>query len=254
MPDAPFKHRLEKSEFALKGINLTEAIHLICHAGYPDPRSADGNKEEEEEPLLLLQRVIDSLCSLSMHDGLTGLTNLRFFKIALNRETHRAARDGTPCVLLMLDVDYFKSVNDRHGHPVGDIVLQTIAKRLKHGLRPGDTLARYGGEEFAVILPNCPLKHAVQVAERLRLSIAKKEISVSETSGLFTTISIGVAETNLAAPPDPGGLVKSADENLYKAKSLGRNQIYYESLVVTAVSSKEKSALFQKTPPAKRKK
>jgi len=231
-----------------QNVNLTEAIQLICQAGYPDPSTGI-----EENPSKILQRVIDTLCTLSMHDGLTGLSNLRYFQIALEREVHRSARDGTPCVLLMLDIDHFKSINDQHGHPAGDQVLRAVAKRLKQGLRPGDTLSRYGGEEFAVILPNCPLQNAVRVAERLRHAIAAENFSIDKKKSLAVSISIGAAETKNDAPPDPTALLKSADENLYRAKALGRNQTYCEPLVLTEVSSREKSALFQKNASKKKK-
>ncbi len=248
MSDPQTRHTSTPDTSHLEKINLTEAIQLIRHAGYPDPSS-----DTAANSLKVLQGVIDTLCTLSMHDGLTGLSNLRYFQIALKRETHRAARDGTPCVLLMLDIDHFKTINDRHGHPAGDQILKTVAKRLKQGLRPGDTLSRYGGEEFAIILPNCPLKNAICVAERLRRGIAAEKFPIDTRQALSVSVSIGAAQTKAETPPDPGTLLKSADENLYKAKALGRNQCYYEKPVATEVSSDEKSALFRKDPAKKSK-
>ncbi len=249
MSDPQLKQLPKDKKYPLSNIDLTEAIHLICHAGYPDPSLEIPENDREK----LLQRVVDDLCALSMHDGLTGLSNLRYFQIALKREAHRSARDGTPCSLLMLDIDHFKSINDNYGHPAGDRALQTVAQHLKKELRPGDTLSRYGGEEFTVILPNCALGYAIQAAERLRLAISEKPIAITEETQRTITISIGIAETRSSSEPDLIGFVKMADENLYKAKALGRNQVCYIPSITTEVSSKEKAALFKKQRKTKAK-
>ncbi len=238
--DSKIPSRLEKNTAHALGVNLTEAIHLICQAGYPDPRLEDEAGGEGQ----LLQRVIDALCSLSMHDGLTGLSNLRYFQIIIKQELQRSARDGTTCSLLMVDIDHFKSINDSYGHPTGDAALTTVAKRLKAGLRPGDTISRYGGEEFAIVLPSCPLRYAIHVAERVRSSVAEEEITIADQTRVSITVSIGAAEASASSPLDSGGLIKSADENLYKAKTLGRNQTYFETPITTLVSASEKNALF----------
>ncbi len=118
-PQSPSEETSNKSQTSAQDVNLSEAIQLICHAGYPDP-----TLKSDSNPSQVLQYVIDTLCTLSMHDGLTGLSNQRYFKIALQREVHRARRDGTPCILLMLDIDHFKKINDQYGHPEGDRVLE----------------------------------------------------------------------------------------------------------------------------------
>ena len=99
-----------------------------------------------------LQAVIDALCTLSSRDALTGLANRRQFETAIAREVDRVARAGEPALVLMIDIDHFKQVNDTHGHAAGDEVLKAVARALADGIRPMDTLARYGGEEFAMIL------------------------------------------------------------------------------------------------------
>lgn len=222
----------------LQKVNLTEAINLIRHAGYPDPREGEGEG--------LLQRVVDDLCALSMHDGLTGLTNVRYFRIALKREVHRAKRNGESCTLLMIDIDHFKSVNDTYGHPAGDAVLETVAHRLQTGIRPIDTISRYGGEEFAAILPNCPIRYAVQVAERLRASIADEGIPIFGKPPITVTLSVGAACTKSWAMPSAEKLLEAADKNLYKAKANGRNQVWSEAPPATEVSPGERAALFGK--------
>ncbi len=250
MSDSKIRNSPENHTAYALGVNLSEAIRLICHAGYPDPR-LEGESGGEGQ---LLQRVIDGLCTLSMQDGLTGLSNLRYFQIAIKQEIHRAERDGTTCALLMIDIDHFKSINDTYGHPAGDAALIIIAERLKMGLRPGDTISRYGGEEFAIILPNCPLKYALQVAERLRLSVSEEKVSVAEQSLISITVSIGAAESSVSSPLDSEGLIKLADEYLYKAKTLGRNRSYSVAPITSAVSELEKSALFNQNNQTKRKK
>jgi len=231
------EQRVHLTQIPLQKVDLEEAIHLICHAGSPDPRQMG-----EEDGLL--QRVIDALCALSMHDGLTGLSNVRYFRIALEREVHRAARNGESCTLLMIDIDFFKSINDTYGHPVGDAVLEVVARRLQAGVRPIDTIARYGGEEFAAILPNCPVRYAVQVAERLRASIADKAIPVSGKSPIEVTLSVGVSCTKSWIKPNARKLLETADKNLYKAKENGRNQVWSEVPRTTEISQDERAALF----------
>jgi len=226
-----------RHQAALQAVDLREAIHLIRNAGYPDPRDAG-----EEEGLL--QRVLDALCALSMHDGLTGLSNLRYFRIALKREVHRAARNGESCTLLMIDIDHFKAINDTYGHPVGDRVLEVVAHRLQEGLRPVDTIARYGGEEFAAILPNCPLRYAVKVADRLRASIADEAIPIPGKAPIKVTLSVGVSCTKSWAEPKAQKLLEAADQNLYKAKANGRNQVWSEAARTAEISPAERAALF----------
>jgi diguanylate cyclase (GGDEF)-like protein len=135
----------------------------------------------------------------------------------------RSQREETPLSLLILDVDHFKRVNDTHGHPTGDLVLQKVAEIAGREVRNMDILCRYGGEEFAVILPSCPQGEALQVAERVRKRI---EVTPAGPGGppVQVTVSAGVATF-----PQPfsslTGLMKAADEALYSAKTRGRNRV-----------------------------
>ena len=149
-------------------------------------------------------------------DGLTGLSNRRSFEIALEREVARAVRTGEQLTLVLLDIDYFKELNDRHGHQVGDDVLRATGAALAAASREFDTAARYGGEEFVVLLPGCSSDMAVAAAERLRAAIA----GVDED--LAITASAGVATLPLNAA-DAAGLVRAADEALYDSKRSGRD-------------------------------
>ncbi len=234
------KKTSKKPESLHEGVDLKEALDLLRHAGYSDPDSenVDGAK--------LLQRVVDSLCELSMHDGLTGLSNARYFRIALEREVQRAARSGETCSLFMLDLDHFKKVNDQRGHLAGNVVLEAVANILKENLRPMDTVARFGGEEFAMILPNSSAENATKVAERLRAKIAKVEIPINEKTMVMVTVSIGIACTLPGRQMDPRTLVAVADKNLYHAKALGRNCVWFESSPPSVVTGEEKTELFKK--------
>jgi diguanylate cyclase (GGDEF)-like protein len=232
-----------KSDFQLPptvvaGIDLAEAFRLLRQAGYQD------SALEADDDRSLLQQVIDSLCDLSLQDGLTGLANARHFRLTLEREVERAARTGEPCALLMLDLDYFKKINDTYGHPAGDQVLQRVARALSENLRPMDTVARYGGEEFAVILPNSFAAYAVQAAERLRIKIADTAIPLSEGTIVRVTISIGVACSPPWAPLNVTEFLAAADRNLYQAKAHGRNRVWSGASDVTTVSGDERAALF----------
>jgi GGDEF domain-containing protein len=125
-------------------------LQLLGQSGHPLPDFAQVGQT------VWLQSVIDALCDLSSRDALTGLSNRRQFELALAREIDRVARAGEPALVLMVDIDRFKMVNDTHGHAAGDLVLKAVAASLMSCVRPMDTVARFGGEEFAIILPNCP--------------------------------------------------------------------------------------------------
>jgi diguanylate cyclase (GGDEF)-like protein len=148
-------------------------------------------------------------------DPLTGAANRRTFDESLESVVKQYARYRAPVAVAMLDIDYFKRVNDQHGHVQGDIALRELAELLKGCLRECDTLARYGGEEFAIIMPHTALAAATALGERLRAAIEKN---------MLITVSIGVAE--LVLGDDPSTLVQRADAALYQAKLNGRNRVY----------------------------
>jgi diguanylate cyclase (GGDEF)-like protein len=227
------------------GVDLAEALRLLRQVGYPDPPTAAAGDTD------ILQHVVNALCDLSSHDGLTGLANARLFRLTLEREVERAIRSGEPCALLLMDLDHFKAINDTHGHPAGDLVLQTVARRLTDHLRPMDTVARYGGEEFAVILPNSYAAYALQTAERLRGQVAGGAIALGKESGqgnastVNVTISIGVSYLQPWAPVSANTLLKAADRNLYQAKARGRNCVWSEAPPTSTVRRDERAALFR---------
>lgn len=171
-------------------------------------------------------------------DALTGLNNRRQFETRLNQEVSTARRQGKPLCAMMLDIDFFKSVNDTYGHIVGDLVLKNLAKVIKSQLRESDIASRYGGEEFAILLPFTNVDEAVAVGERLRKAVEASSVELPANNEKVAegetcvkrTVSVGV---NLFVETDsPQELYKKADEALYVAKTTGRNQVivYREGL------------------------
>lgn len=160
---------------------------------------------------------------LAVTDPLTGLHNRRFFEEMLALEGARARRGDAPLGLVVVDLDHFKRINDTHGHPGGDAVLQTAAQRLAGAVRAGDVLARYGGEEFVVLLPTASAEETQTVAERCRVAVGGAPIFLPGAA-VAVTASVG-----FAVAPDHASeteeLVRRADTALYVAKRLGRNQV-----------------------------
>lgn len=218
-------------------LRLNDARALLEHAAHELP-------EPSADPLAYLQTVIDKLCELSLKDPLTGLSNRRYFQNVLSREIEAVARSGEPALLLMLDVDYFKSVNDTYGHPAGDAVLQVIAKTLTKCVRPMDTVARFGGEEFVVILPSCQGYYGQQVAERIRESVSALRIALSPGNSIQVTISVGGAYAPRWVRSTAELWLERADSELYRAKTEGRDRVCIEPQAVLSVSAEEKSLLF----------
>ena len=171
-----------------------------------------------------LQRAYLELKRRSTHDGLTGTVNRGEFEDRLINECKSADRNKRPLALLMVDVDFFKRINDVHGHQAGDRALQAVAKLLSATMRPGDLVARYGGEEFAVILPGTNERSAVAAAERLRRTIEKASINCAVGTEICVTVSVGCADRGRHALA-PHELVKAADTALYRAKETGRNRV-----------------------------
>lgn len=170
-----------------------------------------------------LQAVNCRLERLAVTDGLTGVFNHRRFHEALETELLRSERHKRPMGLLMIDVDFFKRVNDAMGHPAGDELLRQLAAALSQDLRQTDLIARYGGEEFGVLLPEITKAEAMQVGERMRANVEEK-VNHGAPWPMRITVSIGVA----TFPEDgktPEDLLVAADQALYMAKRLGRNRV-----------------------------
>lgn len=223
----------------LAALRLDDALALLRHDG----RAA--SRLPGESQLEFLQRVIDALCELSLRDPLTGLGNRRHFLSVLERAIETVARSGDSMLLLLLDIDHFKSINDNHGHLVGDQVLQAVANCLAGCVRPMDTVARYGGEEFAVILPSCRPLFGRAVAERIRQTIAGLDIAAAPLLNVKVTVSIGGAYAPEWVRSTADLWIERADLQLYRAKAAGRNQVHLEQPQELAVSAEEKGLLFE---------
>ncbi|MGM0536191.1 MAG: GGDEF domain-containing protein [Pseudomonadota bacterium] len=195
-------HRLQRAQFA----------SLI------EERSINRRLEEEIEERNQLEK---RLRQVARTDELTGTTNRRrFFELA-EQERRRAHRDGTPLALCMVDIDYFKAINDVHGHAIGDLALTVVAARCQSVLRESDIFGRYGGEEFVIALPLANLSTAREIAERLREAVCHRPLEIKGVA-LELTVTVGISrvddgETSL----DPGLL--RADRALYAGKESGRN-------------------------------
>ncbi len=166
----------------------------------------------------------------SITDALTGLKNRRFFDERLHEEFRRAQRYGDTLSLIMIDLDHFKDVNDRHGHPAGDVVLREAAALIRASIRDPDICARYGGEEFAVILPKTHMTGALAVAERIWRELGNKEYVVAANGApaprrVRVSASLGIAFYPSKDISSGELLVRFADQALYNAKRGGRNSI-----------------------------
>lgn len=158
-------------------------------------------------------------------DCLTGLNNRRNMKKIIAREINRACRNGGKLSVLLLDLDHFKHVNDRHGHLIGDIALQELAKLILREIRNIDIAFRYGGEEFLIVFPDTDAHEAKIIAERLRKSVEKHDF-IGTTENFNCTISGGIAEANIILIDESQkSLINRADKALYKSKQNGRNRI-----------------------------
>lgn len=218
-------------------LRLDSALKLIAQSSTVPDRKA-------LSPLAYVQTVVDALCDLSSHDALTGLSNRRSFAQVMERELDRVARSGDVALLLLVDIDHFKRVNDTHGHLAGDEVLRQVAQRLVDCVRPMDSVARYGGEEFAVVLPNCSHTYGMFVAERIRQAMASTPVSLGGTLELEVSVSVGGAYAPQWIRSAPDIWIERADRQLYRAKHEGRNRVCLEETIDTVVSSEEKELLY----------
>ncbi len=214
------------------------ALQLLAQAGQQPPAGEPGTPR-------WVQGLIDSLVDLSSRDAMTGLGNRRAFELTLAREVDRVARSGESALMLILDVDHFKRINDAHGHPAGDQVIKAVASALMDSVRPMDFVARIGGEEFAIILPNCAMPFGEAVAERIRRRIENMPVAVAPGQDVQFTVSVGGAFAPRWVRSTPALWLERSDQQLYKAKQEGRNLVRLEPTPSAVVSSEERQMLFE---------
>lgn len=237
-PKAPEATSDAKAANGSHELQLAHAMQLLGRSGVVLPTNLPEGSDA------WLQALVDALCALSSTDPLTGLMNRRQFEAALDGEVDRVARSGETALLLLLDIDHFKRVNDTHGHGAGDLAIQAVGRSLLQCVRPMDTVSRIGGEEFAIVLPNCPPVFGQQVAERIRSHIESLAISISPSMVLRVTISIGGAFAPQWVRSSRQFWYERADQQLYRAKAEGRNRASLETPPVSEVSAEERELLF----------
>jgi len=197
------------------------------------------------------QRVIDlqrellagraQLEKVAAYDFLTGLLNRRSILEKLGQEIARAEREGAPLGVIMMDLDYFKRINDSYGHLQGDQVLQEAARRLSETVRCYDSIGRYGGEEFLLVAAGADLDATAGIAERLRRAIADEPMQVGD-GYLRVTGSFGVSAGSARALGEPKSLIEAADRALYRAKNAGRNRVERDGEAADDPSLEESAA------------
>jgi diguanylate cyclase (GGDEF)-like protein len=226
-PPAPFASTGQASWVAVPLRTRDEAVGAVFVSA--DRAGVYGQTHRELAAVLAGQgmvayenaRLFEKVAQLAVTDGLTGLFNRRHFFQLADREIAVARRRSSPLTAMMLDIDHFKQVNDRFGHPVGDQVIVAVAARLGATVRKTDLLGRYGGEEFVIFLPDTGHDGANILAERTRAALADRAID-TDAGPLTVTASIGLASYE-ATDTEPGTLLARADEALYGAKQNGRN-------------------------------
>ncbi len=187
-------------------------------------------KQNSEQLALELQQANQNLKKLAYRDGLTGLYNKRYFQKVFVTELERSIRYKLPFSLLLLDIDFFKKVNDTYGHPAGDKVLEKVSSVMLRLIRNCDIASRYGGEEFTILLPETGVKGAKVLAQRLRRGIEQEKTS-TKGGDISVTVSIGVAGTELAEKDfTVETFIEQSDQALYKAKQAGRNRVEVNSI------------------------
>ncbi|MBL8629725.1 MAG: sensor domain-containing diguanylate cyclase [Rhodospirillaceae bacterium] len=224
-------------EFDYRVLTRSNEVRHLCSR---IQRTADKSGKRIRDFAVILditerKRLEEDLRAQAGTDPLTGVPNRRSFEAAARREVERARRYAKPFAVIALDIDFFKKVNDTHGHDIGDIVLKDMTKVCLTQLRLTDVLARLGGEEFAALLPETDIIAATKLAERLRVAVASKPIATPK-GPIAITVSLGVAQY----APNEGSIesaLKRADEALYEAKNTGRDRVVVAKLPSLVKSS-----------------
>ena len=210
---------------------LRAAVHAIAtetEAIAQEHRKMQRRLSETGSALSQLRARLYSARRELMIDSLTGIANRKGFETALADAAAAAQAEGQPMSLLMIDLDHFKSFNDRHGHLVGDMVLRLTAKVLTDCVKGRDTVARFGGEEFAVILPGTCLQDAVALADNLRQALGRKQIINRNRTENFGSVTLSVGATEYRLRESFHDLISRADAALYMAKRTGRNRVCFK--------------------------
>ncbi len=174
--------------------------------------------------VIISKKLMDILKKNAQTDALTGLYNRKYLEDTISKITSQADRSKTSFGVLLLDIDYFKMINDTYGHDIGDNAIKIVAQTLTENIRQSDIAIRYGGEEFLILLYNCDENYIIDIAEKIRVNFSQKDIPIGDTDILNKTMSIGASMYPIDSE-DLEKCIKYADLALYKAKNSGRNQV-----------------------------
>ncbi len=213
----------DRKDDIVRGLDAGADDYLVkpCNPLELEVRLRAGRRVIELQEQLVRAR--EALRFEAMHDALTGLLNRRALLSLLDNERSRSSRTGNAMSVIMGDLDRFKSINDSFGHATGDAVLREAAKRMKSSVRAYDSVGRIGGEEFMLILPDCPSRIGMIIAERLRELLAATPID-TPAGPVPVTTSLGVASSEQVNNPLAEDMIRAADSALYRAKHAGRNR------------------------------
>ena len=222
-------------DYIVKSESSFRDLPRIIESAYEHQRVQEREKKLQEELIEKndrLHSMNQKLAELSIRDELTGLYNHRFFQEKMTEEFIRAVRYHYPLSCLLIDIDYFKTVNDTYGHPAGDEILKELSWFFTSYLRRSDTIARYGGEEFVVLLPHLGYEEAYLLAERIRKKIMDHSFVVRSGMSMKLSVSIGLSSYPEDSADRKETLLFYADKALYRAKGSGRNKVYaYRNVV-----------------------
>jgi two-component system cell cycle response regulator len=218
----------DRKDDIVRGLDAGADDYLVkpCNPLELEVRLRTGRRLIELQQQLVRAR--EALRFEAMHDALTGLLNRRALLSLLDNEMARADRTGSPISVIMGDLDRFKAINDCYGHAAGDAVLREAAQRMKTGVRAYDSVGRVGGEEFMLILPDCPSRIGMIIADRLRELVCAAPIK-THAGEVAVTTSLGVASSEQVGRPSAEELTRAADAALYRAKHAGRNRVMLAS-------------------------
>ena len=209
---------------AIAVVLMAQLISVMTWHQYTRTVLLQRKLEHSNTSLLVKQQELERLAE---RDTLTGLYNRRKFLQLAQQELDRRVRMPSGLCVLMVDLDYFKRVNDQHGHPMGDLVLQQVATRLAANIRSTDVLARIGGEEFIVLMPNTEPAGALHLAEKIRVAIGGQPLELPGGLRIAMTTSLGVTGLQAHQTAPLNSLYSAADQALYSAKAQGRNQVVW---------------------------